>query len=65
MRWRERNRGVLRGDADDGTVEVVEHFFINDSCDFTSEAAGAHVLVQQNDFVGFANRVGDCFAVER
>ena len=65
MRRRESNRRVLCGDADNGTVEIIERFFINDGCNFTGQATSAHVLVQQNNFVGFANRVSDRFPVER
>ena len=49
----------------DGAVEVIEGFFIDDGGDFSGEASGAGVLVENDDFVGLLDRLGDGFAVER
>jgi hypothetical protein len=44
--------GILRRDADDGAVEIVESFFVDDGGNFAGEASGAGVLVQDDDLVG-------------
>src|SRR6202035_3428518 len=51
LRRRERHRGILRRDADYGTVQVVEYLFVNDRRDLASDAAGTHVFMQYDDFV--------------
>ena len=65
LRRRERNRGVEAGDADDGAVEIVEGFFVDDGGDFSGEASGAGVLVEDDDLVRLLHGLRDGFAVER
>ena len=63
LRRGERDGGVEAGDADDGAVEVVEGFFVDDGGDFAGEASGAGVLVEDDDFIGLLYRCCDRFAV--
>src|SRR5581483_541694 len=65
LRRREWDWGVERSKAHDGPVEVVESFFIDNSGDFAGEAAGAGVLVKDDDLIGLLHRAHDCFAIER
>src|ERR1700686_2446912 len=65
LRWGKRDRGVQSGDADDGAVEIVECFLINDDCDFSRQAAGAGVLVQDDNFVGRLDGLRDGLPVQR
>ena len=65
MRRRERNGRIQAGDADDGAVEVVEGFFVDDGGDFAGEASGAGVLVEDDDFVCLLYGLRDRFAIER
>src|SRR5579872_4179123 len=65
QRRRERHRRVTRDDAHDGSVQVIEDFFIYDGGNFSSDAAGARVLVQDNDLVGVAHRGGNGLAIQR
>ena len=64
LRRRERDGAVEAGDADDGAVEIVEGFFVDDGGDFSGEASGAGVLVEDDDFVGLLYRGGDGFAID-
>src|ERR1700685_4594649 len=65
LRRREWDRRIQTGDADDGAVEIVEGFFVDNGGDFTGEASGAGVLVQDDDFVRLLYRLRYGFAVER
>jgi hypothetical protein len=65
LRRGEWDSGVEAGDADDGAVEIVEGFFVDDGGDFSGEASGAGVLVEDDDFVGLLYGLRDGFAVER
>src|SRR5579871_3962890 len=65
LRRREWNRRVQPGDANDGAVEVVESFFVDDGGDLSGEASSAGVLVKDDDLVRLLHRLGDGFAVDR
>src|SRR5579859_1500849 len=65
LRRGERDRGIEACDADDGAVEVVEGFFVDDGGDFSGEASGAGVLVEDDDLVRLLYRLRDGFPVER
>ena len=65
LRRGEWDRGIEPGDADDGAVEIVEGFFVDDGGEFAGDASGAGVFVQEDDFVGLAHGLRDGFAVER
>ena len=65
LRRRKWDCGVEACDADDGAVEIVEGFFVDDGGDFSGEASGAGVLVEDDDFVCLLHRLRDGFAVER
>src|ERR1700683_1770810 len=65
LRWGKRDRGIQASNANDGAVEIVKRFFVDDGCDFACEAAGARVLVKEDDFVGLLHSLRDGFAVER
>jgi hypothetical protein len=65
LRRGERNGGVQTSDADDGAVEVVEGLFVNDGGDFARKAAGAGVLVEDDDLVCLLHGLRDGLAVER
>ncbi len=60
----EGDGAVESGDADDGAVEVVERLLINDGSDFSGEASGAGVLVEDDDFVRLLYCGCDGFAVD-
>src|SRR5579864_8478946 len=63
--WRrEWDRRVQSGDADDRRVQIVESFLINDGRDFSCDASGPRIFVQQDEFVCFFDRLRDGFAVE-
>src|SRR5579864_3239477 len=64
LRRGEGDCGIEAGDADDGAVEVVEGFFVDDGGDFSGEASGAGMLVEDDDFVGLLHRLRDGFAVD-
>ena len=65
LRRRKWNRGVQSCDADDGAVEIIEGFFIDDGCDFSGEASGTRVLVKDDDFVRLLHGLRDGFAIDR
>src|SRR5690242_5279219 len=65
LRWGEWDRAVQSGNADDGAVEIIEGFFVDDGGDFAGEASRAGVLVEDDDFVRLLYCLGDGFAVER
>jgi len=65
LRRGERDGGVEACDADYGAVEIVEGFFVDDGGNFASQASGARVLVQDNDFVGFLHGLRNGFAIQR
>jgi len=53
LRRREWNGAIKPGDADDGAVQIVEGFFVDDGSDFSGEASGAGVLVKDDYLVVF------------
>src|SRR5205807_3198502 len=65
LRWRKRNWRIERRQADDGTIEVVERFFVNDRGNFSGQTSGARVFVQDDDFVGLLYGGGNRLAIER
>ncbi len=65
LRRGERNGGIEARDADNGAIEIVKGFFIDDGGDFSGEASCAGVLVEDDDFVCFLHGLRDGFAVER
>src|SRR4051812_16662791 len=65
LRRGERDGGIQAGDADYGTVEVVEGFFVDDGGDFSGEASSAGVLVEDDDFVCLLHGLSDGFAIDR
>src|SRR5580704_15223247 len=64
LRRREWDCRVQTRDANDGAVEVVEGFFVDDGGDLSGEAPGAGVFVEDDDFVGLLHGLGDGFAIE-
>ena len=65
LRRRERDRRVQAGDADDGTIEVIEGFFVDDGGNLAREPSRARVLVQDDDLVRFLHCLRDRFAIQR
>src|ERR1700735_1467437 len=63
LRRRERDGRVEACDADDGAVEIVEGFFVDDGGDFAGEASGAGVFVEDDDFVRLLYCCCDGFAI--
>ena len=61
--WRKRDGRVEAGDADDGAIEVVEGFFVDDGGDFSGDASRAGVLVEDDDFVRLFYGCCDRFAI--
>src|SRR5205807_107909 len=53
------------GDTDDGAVQIVETFFVDDGGDLAGDAAGLGVLVQDDDLVRAAHTGDDGGAIER
>jgi hypothetical protein len=64
LRWRKGNGGVEPCDANDRTIEIVEGFFIDDGGDFSGEASGAGVLVQNDDLIRLLDGLRDGFAID-
>ena len=64
LRRREWDRRVKARNADDGAVEIIESFFVDDGGNFTGEASGAGMLVQDNHLVCLLHRLRDGFAIE-
>src|ERR1700676_1017080 len=65
LRRRKRNRRIERRQPDNGTIEIVECFFVNDRGNFSGQTSGARVLVQNDYFVGLLYGGGDRLLVER
>src|SRR5580658_5530803 len=63
LRRRERDGRVEACDADDGAVEIVESFFVDDGGDLAGEASGAGVFVEDDDFVCLLYGCCDGFAI--
>jgi len=60
-----RDGCVERCDADEGPVEIVEGFFGKDGGDFTRNASGFGVFVDDQALIGFSHGVENGFFVER
>src|SRR6266403_3130123 len=65
LRRRKRNWRIERRQADDGTIEIVKRFFVNDRGNFSGQTSGARVFVQNDHFVGLLNGGGNRLAIER
>src|SRR6267378_1227691 len=61
--WRVGDGRVEGSDAEDRTVEVVEGFFEEDGGDFSGDASGFGVFVDDEAFVGFADGLKNGFLV--
>src|SRR5487761_326942 len=64
-RRRERYRRVLCRDAQNRPVQILERAFARDRRDFSRDAAGARVLVNDQQLVRFFHRLQNGFFVER
>src|SRR6267378_7032099 len=65
LRRRKWNRRIERRQTDDGAIEIVERFFVNDRGNFSGQTSGARVFVQNDDFVGLLYGGGNRLAIER
>ena len=61
----EGHRRILGRDADNGAIEMVKSFFIYDGRNFSGDASGARVFVQNNNLAGFAHGLSNGFAIQR
>jgi len=65
LRGRERNWRILRCEANNGAVEVIEGFLVDDCADLAGDTSGANVFMQEDNLIRLANGLGDGLAVER
>src|SRR5215472_19135887 len=65
LRRSEWNGGIQPSNADDGAVELVESFFVDDGGDLSGETSGTGVLVKDDDFVRLLHGLHDGFTVQR
>jgi len=65
LRRREGNRRIERCKADNGSVKIVEGFFVDNGRNLSGESSRARMFVENDYFVRLPHGCGDRLAIER